>query len=52
MSEEAKYNKEELKRSQHFKGKEDIIEALLEKDCEYTVKDAEKIILKFMKGRV
>lgn len=49
---ECRYTKDELKKSERFKGKIDAIEALLRADEEYTVSEAEDIIEDFMKGRV
>ena len=50
--EEERYTKDELKASEKFKKKIDIIEALLLKDREYTLEEAEEIIDEFMKGSV
>ena len=52
MDKEEKYSKEELKRAKRFKGREDVVEALVKKGEEITVSEAEKRINKFMKGRV
>lgn len=50
--EESRYSKEELKESEKFGNKTDLIEALFENDKEYTVGEAEEIIDRFLKGCV
>ncbi|MCD8049264.1 MAG: hypothetical protein LUG52_06645 [Clostridia bacterium] len=46
------YTKEELAASERFKRYRDAVSALLEDGKSYSVEEAEKIIKKFMKGRV
>lgn len=49
---ESRYSKAELKESEKFGNKTDLIEALLKDDKEYTVGEAEEILDRFLKGRV
>ena len=49
---EGRYKKEELKKSEKFKKMIDVIDALFEETREYTITEAEEIIVEFMKGRV
>ncbi|MBR5535062.1 MAG: hypothetical protein IKU60_00285 [Clostridia bacterium] len=50
--EEMGYTKDEIKASKRFKERQDIIEALLKDGVYYSIEEAEKIIKRFMKGRV
>lgn len=50
--EEARYTKDELKKSERFRKFTDAIEALLSENEEYTVSEAESIIVDYMKGSV
>lgn len=47
---EVRYKKGELLRSERFRHRRDLAEALLSDDREYTIKEAEKIIAGFLKG--
>lgn len=46
------YTKEELKKSEKFKNKIDIIEALFEDDETYEIEEAEEMTERFLKGSV
>lgn len=46
------YTKQEIKAAAKFKDRRDAVEALLKADELYSVEEVEKIIKKFMKGRV
>ena len=46
------YTKAQLIASERFSGKRDALSALLSEEEEYSVFDAEKVIEKFMKGKV
>ena len=50
--EEMTYTKDELKNSDRFKRFTDAIDALLEEDKEYSISEAESIIVNYMKGCV
>lgn len=50
--EECRYTKEELMKSEKFKKRVDLINALLSESEEYTISETEEIIEDFMKGRV
>lgn len=47
-----KYRKEELLLADRFRTSRDLLEALLERDQEYTVAEAEATINGFLKGKV
>ncbi len=49
---ENRFSKEQLIGTERFRGRRDILEALLLQGEQYTVKDAEQKIEQFMKGRV
>lgn len=49
---ENKFSKKQLRRSKAFIGRQDILEAVLSDDKDYTAKEAEQEILKYMKGKV
>ena len=49
---EALYTKDELKKAAKFGARKDALAALLEDGKSYTVKEAEEILKKFMKGSV
>lgn len=47
-----RYTKAQLAGAEHFKTRRDLLEALLENGCIYTVSEADKAINRFMKGKV
>lgn len=47
-----RYDKEELLKADRYRQKADLIEALLEPDTGYTIKEVDTIIEKFLKGKV
>lgn len=47
-----KYGKEELLKADRYRQKADLIEALLEPDTGYTIKEVDAVIEKFLKGKV
>lgn len=47
-----KYGKEELLKADRYRGKADLIEALLKPDASYTIKEVDNIMDKFLKGKV
>ena len=49
---ESSFTKEQLIASERFRGRRDIINALLSHDKQYAVRDAEKMIDTYMKGKV
>ena len=49
---ERRFSKGQLLASERFSGKRDILSALLSEKREYSVLETEKIIEKFMKGKV
>lgn len=49
---EKTFTKEQLLQSEKFGGRKDALNALLSPDKQYTVKTAEEIIDKYMKGKV
>lgn len=49
---ENKFSKEQLAASEHFRGRRDILEALLDDGERYTVKAVEEKIESYMKGEV
>lgn len=49
---ESRFSKAQLISAEHFRGKRDVLNALLSADKSYTVKEAEQIIEKYMKGQV
>ncbi|EOS27680.1 hypothetical protein C806_00127 [Lachnospiraceae bacterium 3-1] len=46
------FTKEQLLNSERFQNRKDIINALLESDKHYTVKQTEQMIENYMKGKV
>lgn len=46
------FSKEQLISSERFRGRRDIVNALLSSDKQYTVEAVEQEILKYMKGKV
>lgn len=50
--EEERYSKEELAKSERFKKRQDMVRALLKDDEEYSLEEAENILMSFMEGRV
>lgn len=46
------FSKEQLLSAERFKGKRDILNALLSDDKQYTAEAAEEKIAKYMKGKV
>ncbi len=49
---EQRFSKRQLLASERFSGRRDVLAALLSEKGEYSVFEAEKIIEKFMKGKV
>ncbi len=49
---EALFTKEQLLRSERFRGKRDVLNAVLRNSEKYSVEMAEQEIEKFLKGRV
>lgn len=49
---EMAFTKEQLLSSERFRGKRDLLNALLEEDKTYTASQAEEMIEKYMKGKV
>lgn len=47
-----RYDKEELLKADRYRQKADLIEALLEPDTGYTIKEVDSVIEKFLKGKV
>ena len=47
-----RFSKEQLLSSERFRERRDIVDALLENGRQYTVKDVEEAIGRYMKGRV
>lgn len=47
-----RYEKEELLKADRYRQKADLIEALLEPDTGYTIKEVDAVIEKFLKGKV
>ena len=47
-----RFSKEQLIASERFRERRDIVDALLENGRQYTVKDVEEAIGRYMKGRV
>lgn len=50
--EKAVYAKEQIIASQRFGSRRDLAEAVLEKDRNYTLEEADKLIEKYLKGKV
>lgn len=46
------FSKEQLLRAERFQGRKDIMNALLEPGKQYTMKQAEKMMEDYMKGKV
>lgn len=49
---EPKFTKETLVNSKRFRNERDLVSALLEDGVEYTTSEVEKMIMKYMKGKV
>ena len=49
---EPTFAKEALVNSKHFRNERDVVSALLKDGKEYTIKEVEGMIAKFMKGKV
>lgn len=49
---ETKYTAGQLKASGRYRGKRDLLDALLKEDKTYTFTEVEELIEKFMKGKV
>ena len=49
---ENSFSKEQLLSSEHFRERKDIVNALLVSDEQYTVKEVEEKIKRYMKGKV
>lgn len=47
-----RFSKEQLLASERFRERRDIVDALLDNGRQYTVKDVEEAIGRYMKGRV
>lgn len=52
MTENERYTKDDIKESERYRAKRDIIDALLKEDVLYSLEEAEDIINSFMEGRV
>lgn len=50
--ERKRFSKEQLLASERFRERRDIVDALLDNGRQYTVKDVEEAIGRYMKGRV
>lgn len=46
------YTKEQILASERFCNRRDLAEAVLEKDKKYTLEEADKLIEKYLKGKV
>lgn len=46
------YTKEQILASQGFCNRRDLAEAVLEKDTQYTLEEANKLVEKYLKGKV
>lgn len=51
-AEERRFSKAQLLVSERFSGKRDVLEALLSDEREYSICETDKIIEKFLKGKV
>lgn len=49
---EATFSKQELLQAGCYQGKKDLVSALLEDGRKYSLKEADAVIEKFMKGKV
>lgn len=49
---EQKFSKEQFLSSVQYANRRDLVDALLEKDKQYTKKEVDELINKFMKGKV
>ena len=49
---ENRFLKEQLTGSERFRDRKDVLNALLEEDQKYTIGEAERLIEKYMKGKV
>lgn len=49
---EHKFSKEQLLASGRFRGKRDLVDALLDGKKQYTIRNAEEIIENYLKGKV
>lgn len=49
---ENKFSKEQILKSEKYKDKRDLINALLKEDKRYSLSDVDKLIDDFMKGKV
>lgn len=49
---EQKFSKEQIFASAHYANRRDLVDALLEADKQYTKKEVDELINKFMKGTV
>lgn len=49
---EPKFTKEALVNSKRFRNERDLVSALLKDDVEYTISEVERMVAKFMKGKV
>lgn len=49
---ESKFSKAQLISAERFRGRRDILNALLSADKSYTMRETEQIIEKFLKGQV
>lgn len=49
---EATFLKQELLQAEYYRGKKDLVSALLEDGRKYSLKEVDTVIDKFMKGKV
>ncbi|MEQ2424371.1 hypothetical protein [Enterocloster hominis (ex Hitch et al. 2024)] len=49
---EATFSKQELLQAECYRGKKDLVSALLEDGRKYSLKEVDAVIEKFMKGKV
>lgn len=49
---EPKFTKEALVNSKRFRNERDLVSALLKDDVEYTISEVDRMVAKFMKGKV
>lgn len=46
------FSKEQLLAAKHFQNRQDIVNALLQSDKQYTIAEVEKMVSDYMRGRV
>ncbi len=49
---ENRFSKDQLLESERFRGRKDMLDALLTEGGKYTISEAEQMIEKYMKGKV